>query len=106
MNLITFLDSRDCLYYREGSGGTVEIFDVVVGSERRVGRGRQLVAELFRRLEPDGAFVWAFTRADNEIAHQWYRALGFREVARLVDFYGQSGTVDCLLFGRDSRGPL
>lgn len=96
-------DERDYLDYRDGSGGTVEIFDVAVNSERRSGRGRRLVEELFRRVTP--LHVWAITRADNEIAQQWYEALGFRVVGVLRRFYGLRG-VDAIMYGRSSEGPV
>lgn len=98
-------DARDFLLWREASGGTIEIYDVAVGSERRVGKGRQLVAELFRLLGPARP-VYAITRADNAIGLQWYAALGFRVVAVLMGFYSGENQVDAVMVGRNSAHPV
>jgi ribosomal protein S18 acetylase RimI-like enzyme len=93
-------DPRDFLVWRMGSGNTVEIFDIQVGSERRSGRGRALVNLLLNKFLPRGVKrVWAITRDTNFIAHQFYEELKFRGVP-LRDFYGQGG-VDAIMFIRD-----
>lgn len=102
---ITLDDPRDYLDWREGSGWTVEIVDIHVGSERRrQGLGRKLVEALFAKLEPD-RHVFAITRADNEIAIQWYEALQFRVIGVLRRFYAERG-VDAIMFGRKASGPV
>lgn len=102
--------SDDFLIYRQGSGNTIEILDINIGSERRrKGLGRKLVDLLFRdKLPPETVLVWAITRADNFKAQQFYEKLRFRIVANLRNFYQDTpdrlahhGTVDAILFGRD-----
>jgi ribosomal protein S18 acetylase RimI-like enzyme len=105
VNRIVLADPEDFLDWREGSGGTVEIFDVQVMSARRKGRGRLLVRKLLTELGP-GVVVWAITRADNEVAVQWYQALGFDVMGVLRRFYGAERGVDAILFGRKSEGPV
>lgn len=95
-------DGRDFLIYREGSGRTIEIFDIVVGSKRRQGRGKQLVTCLLESYMPKSTRrVWAITRATNWVAQQFYEALRFRSVP-LRGFYGEDGdTVDAIMYIRD-----
>lgn len=78
------LNEVDILDYRKGSGDTIEIYDIVVNSERGVGRGKLLFEELLRRENPKRVF--AFCRAENDNAHKYYRKLGCREVD-LGQFY-------------------
>lgn len=103
---ITLADPRDFLDYREGSGGTVEIFDIVVMSDRRKGRGRNLMEKLFNSLHPETS-VFAITRADNEIAQQFYERLQFRVTGVLRRFYQSGGRgVDAIMYGRKAGGPV
>jgi len=95
----------DHLLWRTGSGGTVEIYDIAVMSERRKGVGRGMVAELLRSLPPT-TIVFAITRADNEIAQQFYEALGFRTVNVLRRFYGADKGVDALMYLRKAGEPI
>lgn len=92
----SYTDCRDFLLWREGSGETIEIVDLAVGSERRRGIGRSLVNRLLARSEIQGRFVWAITRESNGIARDFYRALGFRPVAVLSRFYLEE---DAMMFG-------
>lgn len=107
LGVITLDDHNDYLMYRSGSGNTVEIYDILVTSERRKGKGRQLVNLLLTKYMPAGCTkVWAITRASNFIAHQFYEELGFRVLAPLRDFYGLKDsegkdTVDAIMYGRD-----
>ncbi len=97
-------DERDFLEWRQGSGTTIEIFDICVGSERRVGKGRALVYQLYKLIPPDTKLVWAITRADNFIAQEFYEELNFRVVGVLRCFYKEDKhdrTVDALLYGKD-----
>ncbi len=96
-------DSRDFLLYREGSGGTVEIFDIVVGSERRVGIGKKMVYHLLEtKVGPEVKLVWAITRASNFIAQHFYEGLHFRVVGVLRSFYKDEGRiVDAIMYGLD-----
>lgn len=85
-HIITLTDPRDCLLYRNGPGGTVEIVDIVVMSDRRVGKGRELIRQLIELNKPSQTF-YAFTRKSNVIAQQFYTALGFEMAAVVRDFY-------------------
>jgi ribosomal protein S18 acetylase RimI-like enzyme len=98
-------DPRDFLDYQQRPDGTVEIVDIAVNSERRKGKGRRLVEALFSRLGKDTR-VWAITRADNEIAQQWYEALQFNVVGVLRRYYGPHRGVDGVMFGRRAGGPV
>lgn len=100
-------DERDFLVFRAGSGTTVEIFDIAIGSERRVGKGRLLVNTLISKYLPKGTtLVWVITRSSNGIARDFYEALGFRVVGDLKCLYGRKGTdeeavVDAIMYGKD-----
>lgn len=87
MNRITLDDPSDFLDWRKGSGPTVEICDIQVGSQRRKGRGRELIRRLLRKLPEGTRTVWAITRANNLIAHDFYDGLGFRVAGYLREFY-------------------
>lgn len=80
-------DRRDFLVYREGMGGTVELFDIAVMSERGKGIGRKLVNSLIRRVQGEYLEIFAITRISNTVAQQFYEALGFRICARIHNFY-------------------
>ncbi len=104
-------NGEDFLDYRVGSGDTVEIFDIVVNSERRKGRGRELIEQLFMVINSDsrgiGKQVWAITRADNLIAQQFYEALQFHVSGVLRRFYSsEKRVVDAILYCRHSKGPV
>ena len=97
-------DSRDFLVYRSGSGDTIEIYDIQVGSYRREGIGRRLVHSLVEQVPKHINLVYAITRAENIIAKQFYEGIGFRIVGVLVDFYGvktEDGKdcVDAIMYG-------
>lgn len=98
-------DKRDYLIWREGSGNTVEIFDIAVGSERGQGKGRRLMELLFRKLSYDTR-VFAITRADNLIAQQFYEKLRFDVVGVLRRFYSGEPEVDAIMYGRSAGGPV
>jgi ribosomal protein S18 acetylase RimI-like enzyme len=95
----------DFLVWREGSGGTVEIFDIQVGSERCKGRGRKLVETLFNSLSLNTR-VFAITRSDNETAQKFYERLRFCVVGVLRQFYSQPKGVDAIMYGRRAGGPV
>jgi len=97
------LSVDDRLVWRLGQGRTVEIYDIVVGSDRRKGRGREMVEMLKKRIPPNTAVIYAITRISNTIAHQFYEALGFRIVGRLHNFYREGGdqTESALMYGLD-----
>lgn len=93
----------DYLEYRYGSGGTVEILDIAVMSERRTGNGRRLIERLMASL-PQGTLVWAITRASNIIAQHFYEGMKFRVVGVLRSFYQADpfvkDDVDAIMYGR------
>jgi len=101
-----FLGSQDFLVYREGGGGTVEIFDISVTSEhRRRGIGKQLLTTLFQDVGP-GKRVFAITRTTNEVAQQFYESCGFEVAGVLRRFYGAENGADAVMYVRSSGGPL
>lgn len=101
MTRITLNLSDDHLDWRPGSGGTVEVYDIVVSSVRRCGQGHKLINRLIDEVcHPNGVTrLWAITRAGNFVAQQFYEALRFRSVP-LRDFYGEGG-VDAVMYIRD-----
>lgn len=109
MKAIYLNQGKDCLKYRDGSGNTVEIFDIVVGSDRRKGIGSQMVRILRSQLPPEKTLVYAITRASNQIAHRFYEACGFRLIANLFDFYkddpDQKNSIDAIMYGLDLGRP-
>lgn len=97
----------DRVKFRPISGDVVEIEDIAVMSERSKGRGRALVDDMLAIVErnwPETKVVSARTRASNDNAHSFYRALGFRELGRLERLY--EGTEDCIVFGLDITAPF
>lgn len=80
-------EGENRLLWRKGSGPTVEIYDICVHTGRREGSGTQLVQELLSSLPPEINTVWAFTRASNLVAQQFYLSLGFAQAAYVERFY-------------------
>jgi ribosomal protein S18 acetylase RimI-like enzyme len=79
---------RGWLVYRLAPGGTAEIVEIEVESTyRRRGVGRELLDTMTAGLPDDVVKVFAFTRATNYIAQDWYEALGFVR-HDVTDFYG------------------
>lgn len=74
----------DYLVYRKGQEHTLEIYDIAVRSERGKGIGRSMVEEMIEKENP--RIVYAFTRKTNEIAREFYKALGFTEL-KVMNFY-------------------
>ena len=93
MTRIQLQDSTDFLDFREGSGGTVEIYNIQVGSERRVGRGSLLLRLLIAQVRGQTHLIFALTRQSNSIAQEFYRAVGFRQLAVLPGFYSDENAV-------------
>ncbi len=97
------------LKYRQGSGRTIEIYDIVVHHQRRRGTGRRLVNYLLDLVTnglEDATLVWAITRSTNFIAQEFYEAMGFRVVAVLRNFYNDElkDTTDAIMYGRSVQG--
>jgi len=104
MNRIT-IDRNDFLIWRDGGGGTVEIFDIQVNSDRRKGIGRRLLRKLFEQLPPE-ARVFAITRTSNEIAQHFYEACHFHVAGVLRRFYDADHGADAIVYVRSAGGPL
>lgn len=86
--LITLDESGlDFLKYREGSGKSVEVYDIAVNTARCEGRGRRMMDELCRRYEGTGMLVWAMTRESNRGAQTFYTRCGFHLLGVLHKFY-------------------
>lgn len=86
-HLICDDDDRGCLDYRLAPGETAEIVNIeVAGEHRRQGVGRLLLGRMVAALPPEVAAVYAFTRASNRMACDWYRAMAF-ELTRVPRFY-------------------
>lgn len=95
-------DELNHLDWRDGQGRTVEIFDIVVGTERRKGIGRRLIEKMLTEISQDTAMIFAITRISNTIAHEFYESLGFRIVGRLHNFYrNKDGSEHALMYGKD-----
>jgi len=94
---LDYLDRKEC----------VEIVDIAVGNGvRRQGYGRLLVERLFTELG-DGRRVYAVTRASNEVAQQFYTALGFHDVNPLRRFYcDERSGIDAVMYSRWTGGPV
>jgi ribosomal protein S18 acetylase RimI-like enzyme len=74
------------LEWRQGSSGTIEIFDIKVNRpDRRQGVGRSMVEELIETQKPNR--LYCFTRSDNGVAHRFYEALGFKAITVINGFY-------------------
>lgn len=80
----------DFLVYRPAGGGTIEIFDIAVMSERGKGIGSSLVEELIKKEKPK--VITAITRNENIPARQFYNKLGFTKV-HLDKFYPDGDAV-------------
>src|SRR5687767_3635714 len=95
------LSGEDFLLWRRGSGNTVEIYDIVVNSERRRGKGRLMLSILLKAVRPQEATVFAITRTENKIAQDFYFACGFHVIGTLYEFYDSGcGRVDAIMYGR------
>jgi ribosomal protein S18 acetylase RimI-like enzyme len=94
------------LEYRYAPGSTCEIVNIEVEAGfRRTGIGHKLLETLLREINDKVERVYAITRADNEIAQQWYEKHQFT-ASPLRRFYGEFGKVDAILYVRNTRGPV
>lgn len=101
VNVIDF-EGKGYLVYRQGSGNTVEIFEIEVDNEyRRQGVGKTLIKELMcicRQKQVN--LIYAFTRSSNSISQEFYLKLGFARV-NVPKFYQDEVVLaryDCVLF--------
>ena len=93
MSKIIRKNKIDFLVYREGKGGTAELFDIAVMSNRQVGIGRSLIEEMENRCRERGVSrIYAFVRVENGLARVFYKKMGFTEVF-LDNFYPDGGAV-------------
>lgn len=99
MQRISLNNDQDFLVWREGSGNTVEIFELAVYTARREGIGTKLIKQLVADVPKDCHLVWAMTRKANKIAQEFYVAVGFCAVAILPRFYGEGD--DAVIYGLD-----
>lgn len=83
-NRIELNDGKDYLVYRPAGGGTVEIFDILVGTGRGVGTGTKLINLLIEKEKPP--VITAITRMSNVMAQKFYKKNGFERVP-LPSFY-------------------
>ena len=94
------------LEYRFGPGETCEIVDVEVHPDHRLqGIGRKLLEKLFKEIRGRAKRVYAITRAENEMAQQWYEACQFRSCP-LRRFYSGKTGVDAIMYVRGVEGPV
>jgi ribosomal protein S18 acetylase RimI-like enzyme len=73
----------DVLEYRPGQGGTTELYDIKVMTQRGQGIGTSLVQELEALVGPK---IYGFTRKENSQARAFYQKNGFSELV-LEGFY-------------------
>lgn len=101
---------RGYLEWRWTPGMGVEIVNIEVANEhRRTGVGRLLLRQLVDLVGPQGAVaIWATTRSNNGIAHDWYRAMGFNLSGALRGFYDPTRPrdEDAYIFTRNAKEPV
>lgn len=68
----------DYLFYRKGSGDTVEIYDIAVKSDRRRGKGTEMFNKLIDITKAERVF--AITRRSNHGAQKFYQNLSMEGV--------------------------
>lgn len=94
------INKKDILEYRKGSGGTIEIYDIVVGSKRRKGNGSKLIELLKKKVKTN--LIFAIARERNSGGHLFYEKIGFRSIAKLSKFYRFDGKYeDARMYGLD-----
>lgn len=85
MKKLTLNDGQDFLVYRDGGGETIEVFDIAVNTERRVGTGTKLMEKLEKKLKK-GTHIHIFARHENTRARQFYKKHGYHPIT-IVGFY-------------------
>jgi ribosomal protein S18 acetylase RimI-like enzyme len=88
MEKIEINNGKDYLVWRQGSGETIEIFDIAVFSKRGVGAGTKMLQMLVDTVRGNTSLIWAMTRESNQNAHLFYEKRGFKLLAKLEGFYG------------------
>jgi len=74
MNIIKRNKGLDYLVYREGQNNTIEIYDIAVNSDRRLGVGSNMIDE----LKTQHKNIFAFMRKSNLIAKAFYEKNKFK----------------------------
>ena len=66
------------IVWRRGTGDNVELLHIASYTLRQ-GVGRRLISQMVRQLENNPPYhtVFGFTLPDNDVAHKFYKALGF-----------------------------
>lgn len=85
MKKLTINKGQDVLVYRDGGGDTIEVFDIVVNSERKVGNGRKLM-EMLEEKVGKGTHIHIFARHQNIVARQFYKKMGYNPIL-IQNFY-------------------
>jgi len=92
--IITSESNQNTIEWSVKSGGIIEIDEILVSSERREGKGTRLLREMIEKInrdcDLDSYSVIVFTRAENRIAHLFYKANGFEDVGTIKQFYPDS----------------
>lgn len=105
-SVIEVNNGLDYLAYREGSGGTVEVYDLAVNSERGRGVGRLMVNTLLDRVRGRTHLVWALTRQSNYGARAFYAKMGFTPLSTMPMFYREeSAIMYCIYITVDQAEP-
>lgn len=102
--IIELNNEQDFLVYDIKRGGNVvEITDIIVNTERRVGTGTKLFNQLIKSLESKAPYnLFVLTRRSNKPANEFYRSLGFRFVSILPEFYLEKTVNNQLLVYEDA----
>lgn len=78
---------KSFLKWRIATGGTIEVVDIAVNSERGKGVGTSMMKELFAiARERDVHRVYAITRSANKVAQRFYESLNMEGNA-VMRFY-------------------
>lgn len=81
------------IVWRRGTGGNVEILHLKV-QEVRQHTGTHLLKTMLDKLKdhPPYATIYGFSRAGNETAHAFYRAMGF-DLTRVKGVYDEGAAI-------------
>lgn len=83
----------DHLMYQLSNGGTAEIFDIVVHTERGRGIGTEMLDQAVKELHEFGIKrLFAFTRDSNSLAQKFYKKNGFNGTP-ISNFYPDGNAI-------------